>query len=151
MIEERLTRDLKQAMLSGNRLAVDTLRTIKSAILYAKVANNTSRDEPMSDNAITVILQKEAKKRQESADLYRQGGRDDRAQSELQEKLIIEAYLPTQLGEQELSALIEKIIVEMGGSENVTIGAAIGRVKESTSGAADGALIAKLVKERLQR
>src|ERR1700685_738173 len=99
MLEEKINQDLKTALLGGDGLGVSTLRGLKSAILYAKIAS-TNRDEALSDSTLIVLLQKEAKKRQESADLYKQGGNEARAKTELDEKKIIEGYLPAQLSEE---------------------------------------------------
>ena len=152
MIEERLNQDLKQALLSGDKQTVSALRTLKSTILYAKVAEGSSRTEAMADAQLVSILQKEAKKRQESADLYIQGGSAERAQAELTEKRIIEKYLPVQLDEAQVSQLVAKVLVEFGDAvSGASIGQVIGKVKDAAAGAADGALIARIVKERLQK
>jgi hypothetical protein len=91
------------------------------------------------------------RQRQESADLYRQGGSDERAEAELQEKQVIEKYLPTPLSEAELTSIITTVIGSYGGSYSAALGAVIARVKEETAGRADGALIARIVKEKLSQ
>lgn len=146
MIEAQLEQDIKTALLAGDKLRVLTLRMLKSALLSVKVASG-SRDSVMADAAVIGIFSKEAKKRQESADLYLQGGSETRAAAELAEKAIIETYLPSQLSEAEITAIIDQVIAAMGAE--VTMGPVIGQVKAKTNGAADGALIAKLVKEKL--
>lgn len=146
MIEAQLEQDIKTALLAGDKLRVLTLRMLKSALLSVKVASG-SRDSVMADAAVIGIFSKEAKKRQESADLYLQGGSETRAAAELAEKAIIETYLPSQLSEAEITAIIDQVIAAMGAQ--ATMGPVIGQVKAKTNGAADGALIAKLVKEKL--
>lgn len=148
MIEDKLAQDLKSAMLAHDAPRVSTLRGLKSAILYAKVANG-SRDQAMSDEAVTAIIQKESKKRQESAELYRQGGSDEKAAAELAEKAILDEYLPAQLDEAAILAIIDKVITETGAGGPASMGTVIGQVKQRAAGAADGAVIARLVKERL--
>jgi uncharacterized protein YqeY len=150
MLEEKINQDLKTALLGGNKLAVSTLRGLKSAILYAKIASN-NREAALSDNDLIVLLQKEARKRQESADLYRQGGNEDRAKLELAEKLIIENYLPSQLSESEVTRFVDKAISELGSSDQTSLGKVISLVKQQLSGQADGALIARITKERLTK
>ncbi len=149
MLEDRLNQDLKQAMLAGDKFVANALRTLKSVILYAKVADGT-RGQAMPDAAVVALLQKEAKKRQESADLFRQGGREEKAQDELAEKALIERYLPAQLGEDKIAQLVDDSIAELGGAEQATMGAVIAEVRQKTAGTADGALIAQLVRKRLQ-
>ena len=146
MIETQLEQDIKTAMLAGDKNRVLTLKTVKSVLLSAKVANGT-RDSVLPDNEVIALLGKEAKKRQESAELYKQGGNDVKAEAELSEKAIIETYLPVQLSEIEITAVIDEVIAAIGN--NPALGPVIGQVKARTNGAADGALIAKLVKEKL--
>ena len=147
MLEDKINQDLKAALLAGNKPLTTTLRGLKSSLLYAKIANQ-SRDQAMSDEAVIAVFQKEAKKRQESADLYLRGGNSERAQAELREKVVIESYLPKQLSEQEVLQKVDEAIEEIG-SENAQMGPVIAKVKQLTAGAADGALIARLVRERL--
>jgi uncharacterized protein len=150
MLEDEINRDLKAALLGGDKPLATTLRGLKSSILYAKIADN-SRDKDMPDGAIIAVLQKEAKKRQESADLYRQGGSAERADAELQEKRIIEEYLPAPLSEAELTSIIDDAVGSYEGSDDSALGGIIKIVKEQTAGRADGAQIARIVKERLSR
>jgi uncharacterized protein len=147
-LKERIDQDLKAAMLGGDKVLATTLRGIKSAILYVEVAEG-KRDEGLSDDAIISILQKEAKKRQESADLYAQGGNNEKQAAELAEKKVIEQYLPQQLSEEEIVAIVEQIIAESGATSMQAMGQVIGAVKQKTGASADGALIAKIVRERL--
>ncbi len=149
MLEEKINQDLKTALLAGDKTLATTLRGLKSSLLYAKIASN-SRDHAMADAEIVAVFQKEAKKRQESADLYHKGGRDDRAESELAEKAVIERYLPKQLAEAEVAALVDKAIKELGVHGPSGMGVVIGRVKQEAGGAADGALIARLTKQALE-
>jgi uncharacterized protein len=148
VIKDRLDADLKTALLAGNKQKVLVLRGLKSSILYEEVAQK-ARETGLTDETITALLQREAKKRQESADLYTQGGSPERATAELEEKAIIQEYLPAQLDEASISAAIEAVINEVGDSSPAAMGKIIGGVKQKTAGAADGATIARLVKARL--
>jgi len=151
MLEDKLNQDLKQALLARDAFTASALRGLKSAVLYAKVAEKMPRDEATPDALFITVLQKEAKKRQESADLYRQGGSEDKAASELAAKAITERYLPQQLDESQLAALVDEAIVSLGEADQRAMGQVIGIVRAKAAGAADGALIARLVKERLQK
>lgn len=151
MLEDKLNQDLKQALLARDAFTASVLRGLKSAVLYAKVAEKMPRDGVTPDPMLIAVLQKEAKKRQESADLYRQGGSEEKAAGELAEKAIIERYLPQQMGESQVAALVDDAIASLGEADQRAMGQVIGIVRAKAAGAADGALIARLVKERLQK
>ena len=147
-LKSQIDNDIKTAMLAGEKSLVTILRGLKSAILNVEVAKG-ARETGLPDSEVTDILVKEAKKRQESADMYTQGNSADRAAAELAEKAVIEKYLPSQLSEDEVKQIIDDVTAEIGSSVQ-QMGQIIGAVKAKTAGAADGALIAKLVKEKLQ-
>ncbi len=145
MLEKRLEDDLKTAMLAGDAERVSVLRGLKSVLLNKKVADGT-RDMAMSNDDVITLLSKESKKRQESADHYTQGNRPELAAKELAEKAIIDSYLPERLSEEELGKLVDMAITSL---DEPNMGQIIGQVKAKAGPGADGALIAKLVKERL--
>lgn len=148
MLEQRLEQDIKAALLAGDSAKVTTLRGLKAAILSVKVAAGT-RGTDLPDTEIITLFSKEAKKRQESADLFRQGGNDTMADAELTEKALIETYLPAQLDEAAIAEVVDAVIAELGATDAKSMGPVIGAVKAKTAGAADGGVIARLVKERL--
>lgn len=148
-LKQQIDDDIKTAMLAGEKTLVTTLRGLKSAILYAEVAKG-SREKGLNDSEIVEVLTKEAKKRQESADLYKQGHNQERADAELAEKTAIERYLPEQMSEEDIIHAVEAAIAETGASTVQQMGQVMAKVRSQTQGQADGAIIAKLVKERLQ-
>jgi uncharacterized protein YqeY len=148
MLEDKLEQDIKTALLAGDRQKATTLRGLKSTLLNIKVATG-KRESGLSDDEVMAAFAKEAKQRQESADVYKQGGNTAKAEDELAEKAIIEGYLPEQLSEDELIKLIDQIITETGASGPQAMGQVIGQVKAKAGAAADGGQIAKLVKEKL--
>ena len=148
MLEQQLEQDIKTALLAGDTTKATTLRGLKATLLNVKVAEG-KRDTGLTDEEVIPILAKEAKKRQESADLYVQGGDQVRADAELAEKAIIETYLPAQLSEEEVAKLVDEAIAQTGAAGQAAMGQVIGQVRAKTAGAADGALIARLVKEKL--
>lgn len=148
MIKDTLTQDLKTALLNRDADRTMILRGLKGVILDAEIAAGV-RGSGLKDDAIIALFQKEAKKRQESADLYKNAGELERAEKELFEKSVIETYLPKQMTEEEISGLVSVAIVEANASDVKDMGRVIGLVKEKTKGAADGAVIARLVKEQL--
>jgi uncharacterized protein len=148
MLEQQLEADIKTALLSGDSFKATTLRGLKATLLNVKVANGT-RETGLTDDDVLAIFAKESKKRQESADLYKQGGNAERHDAELREKAIIDAYLPAQLDEAAIVALIDEAITTTGASGPQAMGQVIGYVKGRAGAAADGALIARLTKEKL--
>jgi uncharacterized protein len=147
-LKTRINDDLKAALLGGDRFATDTLRGLKAAILNEEVAKN-KRDEGLSDAAIEQVLAKEMKKRLESAALYEQNNREDSAENERREADIIRNYLPKQLSEAELKTVVDAKVAELGAADAKMMGQVIGAVKQEVGNTADGAMVAKLVKEVL--
>lgn len=149
MIKQDLDQAIKAAMLAGDKRQANALRTIKSALLSAEV-NSGKRDTGLSEDETVAILQKEAKKRAEAADFFDKGGNTEQAAEERYEAELIQKYLPAQLDDVAVNELIDKALAELG--EPLTpplMGKVIGAVKQASGGAADGALIAQLVKARL--
>ena len=148
-IRQQLDDDVKAALLAGDSLRVDTLRGLKSVILYADVAAKKRDSGGIPDDEILSLFAKEAKKRQESADLYVQGGSQERADKELTEKAIVESYLPEQLSIEELTKLVDEVITEQGAEGMQAMGKVISAIKSKAGNTVDGAKVAELVKERL--
>jgi len=148
-LRQQLDDDVKAALLTGDAPRVETLRGLKSVILYADVAAKKRADGGIPDDEILNLFAKEAKKRQESAVLYVRGGSQERADKELAEKAIIESYLPERLSTDELVKIIDTVIAEQQAEGVQAMGKVIGAVKAQTGNRADGAQIAALVKERL--
>lgn len=147
-IKDKINNDLKTAMLDGNKDLVTTLRGLKSSILYAEVASG-KREVGMTDQEIIALLQKESKKRQESADLYAKGGRAEKAEAEEKEKEIINKYLPEQISEEEIIKIIDEEAEKITDLNVQKMGQLIGSVKARAGVMADGSIIARLVKEKI--
>lgn len=148
-IRQTLEEHIKAAMLAGDSARVETLRGLKTVILYADVAAGKRDNGGISDDEIVALFAKEAKKRQESADLYVRGGSQERADKELAEKALIESYLPEQLSDEELKQLIDETVTATGAQDVKDMGKVIGAVKARAGNSADGAKVAAFVKERL--
>ena len=149
-LKEQIQNDLKAALLGGNRFEADVLRNLKAAILNEEVAQG-KRDEGLSDAEIEKIVAREVKKRAESTKLYEDNGRPELAEVEKNEAAVIEKYLPTQLSEDELRTMVQEIIAGMGDVSMQQMGQVIGAVKAKAGNAADGALVARIVKEQLNK
>jgi hypothetical protein len=147
-IKQQIDKDLKTALLEGNKELVTTLRGLKSSLLYEEVAAG-KREDGLDDAAVITVLQKEAKKRQDSADLYDKGGDVNRRDKELAEKTVIDKYLPDALSDEELNKLVEEAITKNSPVSLQSMGVIIGQVKQAAAGQADGSRIAQVVRERL--
>lgn len=140
--------DLKAALLGGDRFRGDVLRNLRAAILNEEVAQN-KREEGLPDVEIERIIAKEVKKRAESIKLYEDNARPELAENERLESSILEEYLPKQISSDEVVAVVEQTINELGATGMQSMGLVIKAVKEKVGNTADGALIASTVKSKL--
>lgn len=144
---DRISEDIKKAMLAKDRVRLEALRGIKKEFLEAKTAKGG--DGTLSDEAATKVLVKMAKQRRESAAIYQEQNRQDLADGELAEVAVIEEYLPKQLTEEELTAELKKIIAEVGATDAKMMGKVMGVASKALAGRADGRVISAKVKELL--
>ena len=149
-LQQRISDEMKAALLGGDRFRGDLLRNIKAAILNEEVAKQ-KRDEGLSDAEVETVLTREAKKRNESAELYRQNDRVELAETEERELEIIQEFLPEQMSEADVRAVVDAKSAELGANDMKAMGQVIGAVKQQVGNTADGALVARLVKETLQK
>jgi uncharacterized protein len=147
-LKERLRNDLTASMRTRDELRLSTLRMVLTAITNTEVAGATPRK--LSDSDVLAVLTKEAKKRHEAADAFRDGGRTDRAEREEAEAGVIAEYLPAPLSDDELVAMVEAAVAETGASSPRDMGAVMKVLQPRTAGRADGARVAAAVKARLQ-
>ncbi len=146
MLEDTINSHIKAAMLAKDQKKLDALRAVKSVILLLKTS-----PEGYSDATEMKALQKEVKKRKETADIYSQQNRADLAEVELYQAGIIESYLPTQMSADELRAELQKIIASVGASSPADMGKVMGAATKQLAGKADGKAISTLVKELLSK
>lgn len=146
-LKERLRADLTASMRDRDEVRTATIRMVLTAITNAEVAGAAARD--LSDDEIIGVLSKEAKKRREAAEAFRDGGRRDSAEREDAEAEIIAEYLPTPLTGDELAALVDAAVAETGASSLRDMGAVMKHLAPQVAGRADGRLVADTVKSRL--
>lgn len=149
-LKARITDEMKAALLGGNRFRGDVLRNVKAAILNEEVSLG-KRDEGLDDAEVEKVLAREVKKRVESAELYRSNGRAELAEPEEQEAEILREFLPEQLSEAEVVTIVEDVVASMNDVSMQKMGQVIGVVKQKVGNAADGVLVAKIVKEKLTK
>jgi len=145
-LEAKVMEEIKTAMRAKDEAALRTLRAIKAAILLEKTSgsgvNITEADE-------LKMLQKMAKQRRDSLDIFTQQNREDLAAKEREELAIIERFLPQQLNPEELQAELKAIIAEIGASSPADMGKVIGVASKKLAGRADGKMISETVKQLL--
>jgi hypothetical protein len=140
---EQVSNDTKDAMRAGDRERVGALRMIVNELQKAhKDANGDTADE-------IAVLQRERKRRVEAADAYRDAGRDDLADSETREADLIAGYLPAQLGDDELRAIVGDVVAASGATSPKDMGKVMSQVMPKVQGRADGKRVSAMVKELL--
>lgn len=147
-LKQRLQDDTKAAMLAKDRFRTDVLNSLKASILNEEVAQG-KRDEGLADVEIEQIVSREIKKRNESSKLYQDAGRQELADNEIAERDILVEYLPKQLTESEVEAVVRQTIEDLNKSGPVNMGVVIGAVKKQLGNSADGAVIARIVKDSI--
>lgn len=149
-LKQRITDEMKAALLGGDRFRGDVLRNFKAVILNEEVALG-KRDEGLADTEIEKLIAKEVKKRQESIELYRHNNREDLAEIEDKELAILKEFMPEQMSDDEIRQIANSVVAEIGEVTMQQMGQVIGAVKSKAGNAADGATVAKIVKEVLTK
>lgn len=147
-LKSQIDNDVKAALLGGDRFRADVLRGLKAVILNEEVAKG-KRDEGLDDATIEQLIAKEVKKRLDSVQQYTDANRPELAEAEQNEAAVLEAYLPEQLSEDEIKKAVDETIAALGVSGPQAMGQVIGAVKGKLGNTADGATVARLVKEAL--
>lgn len=147
MISSTIDQEIKQAMLSKNQARLRGLRAIKAALLLAKTEKGTTED--ITEEGELKILQRLVKQRKESADIYKQQGREDLSLIEDEEIEVISGFMPKQLDRAELEVIIADLISKSGATSAKEMGKVMGLANKELAGKADGKLIAELVKAQL--
>jgi hypothetical protein len=149
-VTSRLQTDLTASMKARDSATTSTLRMLRAAIMNAEVAGDTAVE--LTDEQAIAVLQSEAKKRAESAQVYEDAGRTEQAAKERAELEVIERYLPAAMSDDELVAIVDEEVANAaasGAEGGKAMGQVIKAVRERAGAAADGARIAALVKSKL--
>lgn len=146
-LKERLTGDLTTAMRERDDVRKSTLRMVLAAVRNEEVAGDAPKE--LSDDEIITVLTREAKRRREAADAFRGGGREESAAGEEAEAAVIAEYLPAELSNDELAAIVDAAIAEADASSMRDMGKVMKIVQPKVHGRADGSAVAALVKSRL--
>jgi len=140
--QERLSQEIKQAMLSKDADRLSTLRLLKSAIGYTQIERKT---ENLSEADFIGVLQKEVKKRKDSIEQFEKGGRLELAEREKKEISVLETYLPKAMSPEQLEQMVKATIQELGASSKKDMGPVIKAVQAKAAGSADGKSISAVV------
>jgi uncharacterized protein YqeY len=145
-LEEKLMVSIKEAMKSKDKVALDALRSIKSAILLAKTEKAGAT---LDEKAEISLLQRLQKQRKESATIFREQGRDELANEEEAQLKVIEQFLPKPLSAEELEALIKEVIDQTGASGIADMGKVMGMANQKVAGRAGGKEVSDMVRKML--
>lgn len=150
MTKQQLQEQLKQSMLAKDTEKTSVLRMLISAITYYEIqkggAGYTATDED-----ILSVIQKEAKQRKDSITEYEKAGRQDLVDKEQKELALLQAYLPAQMSEDDINKLVDNAISQIGATTVQDLGKVMGILVPQTKGKADGAIVSKIVREKLQK
>ena len=145
MLLEQIQNDLKTALKEKNELQVSTLRLLLSETHNRQI----EKQAELVDEDIVGVLRKEAKKRQESVEAYEKGGRQELADKESKELIILSKYLPQEMDPQELEKIVKEVIGEVGAKEPGDFGKVMGVVMGKVKGRIDGSKVSDAVKKLL--
>jgi uncharacterized protein YqeY len=148
-IKEQLKKDLTEAIRGRDEITSGTIRMVLTAITNEEVAGKEAR--VLSDEEVITVLSREAKKRREAAEAFESAGRADKSALEKSEGEVIAKYLPAQLSEADIAAIIAEAIASTGAQGAGDMGKVMGAVKPKIAGKADGGLVSALVKAALNK
>lgn len=146
-LQEKIDQDIKSAMLAKDHARLRGLRAIKAALLLAKAEKGPT--EALSEDTELKVLQKLAKQRKESAEIYQQQNRDDLYQIEMEELAVIESFLPKQLSREEIESVVRQLISETGATGPKEMGKVMGLANQRLAGKADGKTVSEVAKALL--
>jgi uncharacterized protein YqeY len=146
-LKDRLRGDLTEAMKARDEVRTRTLRMALTSITRDEVAGPSARE--LTDDEVISVLTREAKRRREAAEAFAAAGRDEQAAAERAEGVILDGYLPAQLSDEELAAMVETVIDETGASGMAAMGQVMRALSPRVAGRADGARVAAEGRRRL--
>jgi len=146
-LQAKIMDEIKTAMKAKDTVALEALRAVKSELLLASTASGSKQD--LKEDEEIKLLQRLVKTRKESARIFTEQNRPDLAEPELAQVAVIEKFLPAQLSEEEVEAVIAKIIAETGASGIASMGKVMGLASAQLGGTAEGKTISTIVKKLL--
>jgi len=147
-MKNKLKQELKESMLAKDELRTSVLRLLLSAINYMEIQKGGAGYEATDEDVVSVI-QKEVKQRKDSIEQFKNAKREELAEKEEKELEILNKYLPEQMGEEEVTALIKEAIKETGAASITDMGKVMGALMPKIKGKADGNLVSQIVRKEL--
>ena len=147
-LSQQITEDMKTAMREKDTLALNTIRMLKSAVKNAAIEKGGA-DAELTDPEVMAVVRKEVKKRQDSIEQYEKAGRDELADQEKAEIEVLNGYLPEPLSEEEITAIVDAAVSEVGATSRKEMGQVMKIVQEKTAGRADGKTLSQAVMAKL--
>ena len=148
-LKDQISNDIKAAMKAKDKIRLETVRSIKKVLLEKESdIRGEGRDELTPEEEMGILVQ-QAKQRRDSIEQYTKAGRQDLADQESQELTVIESYLPKQLSDDEVAAVIDEVIQSVGASSPKDMGKVMGPAMQKLKGQADGKKVQALVKAKL--
>ena len=144
-LQERLMADLKDAMRSQDATRRDPIRMVRAAVQNAEI----ELQRPLTDTEVEQVISREVKRREEAVMLFRQGKREDLVAQEEAQLVVIKAYLPKQLGEEQVRQVIAQVLSDLGASSIKEMGPVMKETLKRLQGQADGRLVNQLVRDML--
>ena len=150
-LKERIDQDLKEAMKSGDKNRLNTIRSIRAALLEKEVSIRVGGKAELSDEQELEVVMSLAKKRKDSIQQYQDAGRKDLAEIEQAELAVITTYLPAQMPDEEIEAAVRDIIAQVGATSLKDMGKVMGAAMKKLKGKADGGKVQEMVKSALSQ
>ena len=147
-LKETIQADIKKAMIEKDALRVSVLRMVMAAILNKEKEKGVD-EKGLTDEVVLGIVSSEAKKRKDSIEQYKKGGRPDLAEKEKEELKILSAYLPEQIGEEEIRKIVKEKISQLGATGQQNTGKIMGALMSELKNKADGVVVKRIVEEEL--
>ncbi|MDO8557263.1 MAG: GatB/YqeY domain-containing protein [Candidatus Jorgensenbacteria bacterium] len=147
---EQIKRDFETAFKARETVKMETLRLLRSAFHNREIEKRGKGSEPvLTEEEALEVLRREAKKRKEASEMFLNGGRKELAEKELKELAVLEAYLPAQITEADLRRMVDEALKNFPGATQKDVGKLMGFVMKQAKGNADGALVGRIIQEKL--
>ncbi len=148
-LKDQISEDIKAAMKAKDKVRLEAVRSIKKVLIEKEA--EVGKGTPITPEQELEVLMQQAKQRRDAIEQYTKAGREDLAESEQAELAVIQEYLPKQLSEEEITAIIDQVIAEAGASSPKDMGKVMGPAMQRLKGQADGKKVQEIVKAKLSQ
>ena len=149
-LHQKIQDDLTSALKAGDSFQVGVLRMLSASLHNRSIEKKgKGQDAELTDDEVQEVLAREVKKRKEAAEIYEKGGRPDLGSKEKQEFILIKAYLPEEMGSEEIEKVVEGVLAQMGSVTQKEFGKVMGEVMKQLKGRADASIVSTILKKKL--